>query len=363
MKKSVVKFASMEYDRLDAQATLPAKLERLLLSINLKDMVEDKSVALKMHLGTNLGYTTIHPLFVKIIVDQLKKAGGRVFITYLDSSVASAKDRGYGEAVLGIPLISTTGLFDKYYYDHPVDFKTLDKVQVAGHIQDADVLIDFSHVKGHGVCAYGGACKNIAMGCVTRKTRRDLHALEGGINWNRDLCSHCYTCVDSCRYNANKFDDDGNYEIFYHDCTYCQHCIDVCPNEALTLVGKKYEDFQEGMAIATQKVLETFDKGSVYYINFLLNITILCDCWGFSTPSLVPDIGILASDDMVAIEQASLDLIDDAKLLAGSLPKGRELAPGDHLFEKIHGKDPYLQIQKLKNRGLGNDNYNLEEIK
>ncbi|MDZ7837863.1 MAG: DUF362 domain-containing protein [Actinomycetota bacterium] len=154
------------------------------------------------------------------------------------------------------------------------------QVQIAGHIQDADVLIDFSHVKGHGVCAYGGACKNIAMGCVTRKTRGDIHALEGGINWNKDLCDHCYACVDSCRYNANKFDDDGNYEIFYHHCTYCQHCIDVCPNEALTLEGKKYEDFQEGMAIATQKVLETFEPDSVYYINFLLNITILCDCWG-----------------------------------------------------------------------------------
>jgi len=363
MKNSVVKFASVQYDQLDAQATLPAKFKRMLESFNFGGIVQDRSVALKMHLGSNLGYTTIHPLFVKILVDQLAGAGARVFITDLDSSVTSARDRGYGEASLGVPIVSTTGLFDKYYYSHKVSFKKLKEVQIAGHIQDADLLIDFSHLKGHGVCAYGGACKNIAMGCVTRKTRRDLHSLEGGINWDKGLCDHCQTCIDSCRYGANKFDEQGNYEIFYHDCTYCQHCIEVCPNDALTLVGKNYEDFQEGMAIATQEVLKTFQKNSVYYINFLLNITILCDCWGFSTPSLVPDIGILASDDIVAIEKASLDMIGGASPLPNSLPRGRKLAEGGHLFEKLHGKDPYVQIEKLKKRGLGNDNYSIEEIK
>ncbi|MGM0366387.1 MAG: DUF362 domain-containing protein [Actinomycetota bacterium] len=363
MDNSVVRFASVQYDKLDAHATLPAKFKRLLETFNLTGMVKDKPVALKMHLGRNLGYTTIHPLFVKILVDYLKETAERIFITDLDSSVAVARDRGYGEAALGVPIVSTTGLFDRYYYTHKVSFNKLKEVQVAGHIQDADILIDFSHLKGHGVCAYGGACKNIAMGCVTRKTRRDLHSLEGGINWDKDLCDQCQTCIESCRYGANKFDKEGNYEIFYHDCTYCQHCIDVCPNEALTLAGKNYEDFQEGMAIATREVLKTFEKGSTYYINFLLNITILCDCWGLSTPSLVPDIGILASDDIVAVEKASLDIIGDGTPLPNSLPEGRKLAAGRHLFEKLHGKDPYVQIEKLKKLELGNDNYTIEEIK
>jgi len=104
-------------------------------------------------------------------------------------------------------------------------------------------------------------------------------------------------------------------------------------------------------------------KRNVYYINVLLNITMLCDCWGMSTPSLVPDIGIMASEDMVAIEKASLDMIKVQDLLPNSLPTGRELREGKHLFEKIFGKDPYGQISKLENKGLGNSKYSIEEVK
>jgi uncharacterized Fe-S center protein len=151
----------------------------------------------------------------------------------------------------------------------------------------------------------------------------------------------------SKRYKANKFNDEGKYKIFYHHCTYCQHCVEICPNNALTFSSKGFVDFQKGMALATKEVLDTFDKDKIYYINVLLSLTMLCDCWGFSTPSLVPDIGIMASNDMAAIDKASLDMIKAENLLPDSLPKGRELREGKHLFEKIFGKDPYNQIKIL----------------
>jgi len=116
------------------------------------------------------------------------------------------------------------------------------------------------------------------------------------------------------------------------------------------------------MAISTNEILKTFDKGSVYYINILLNITMLCACWGFSTPSIVPDIGIMASDDIVAIEKASLDAIKVENLIPGSLLVGRELSEGNHLFEKIWGKDPYSQIYELEKIGLGNSDYIIEKV-
>jgi len=368
MGKSVVKFASVSFKKLEPDATLPAKFKRMLESLPLKGMVDGKSVALKMHLGSNLGYTTIHPLFVRILVKALKDAGGDVFVTDLyhrnnnDFGVRGAGYRGYVEEIIGCKLIPVAGADDKYYYSKKVNFKSLKEIQVAGSIHDAEVLIDFSHVKGHGACSYGGACKNIAMGCVTSETRREIHALEGGIEWNEELCDHCETCINECRYKANKFNDEGKYELLFHHCTYCQHCVEVCPNNALTFVGKRFVDFQRGLAIATDEVLKTFNKNSVYYINVLLNITMLCDCWGMSTPPLVPDIGIMASSDLVAIEKASLDAIKAENLLPGSLPVGRELVKGKHLFEKIWGKDPYTQIGELEKIGLGNSNYVIEEV-
>jgi len=368
MKKPVVKFADMKFTRLDKKATLPAKFMRLLESLPLGEMVEGKSVALKMHLGGSLGYTTIHPLFVKILVDALKDAGGNVFITDLyhvdndNFGVRGAQNRGYSSEALGVPFIPVAGHKDKYFYTEKIGYKKLDEIEIAGNIYDADVLIDFSHLKGHGVCGFGGALKNIAMGCVTQDTRRKMHSLEGGIEWKEELCDHCERCVEECRYNANKFNDKGKYELFFHNCTYCQHCVEICPNDALVFSHKGFADFQKGMALATKKILDTFKKGSVYYINVLLNITMLCDCWGFSTPSLVPDIGIMASDDMVAVDKASLDQIKTEDLLPGSLPQGRELQEGKHLFEKIFGKDPYGQISVMEEEGLGSPDYTIEEV-
>jgi len=101
------------------------------------------------------------------------------------------------------------------------------------------------------------------------------------------------------------------------------------------LEARNYLDFQEGLAIAAEEVLKTFFPENVLHINVLMNITMMCDCWGMSTQSLVPDIGILASNDIVAIEKASLDLIKADSVLPNSLPKGKTLVEGKHLFEKV----------------------------
>ncbi len=96
----------------------------------------------------------------------------------------------------------------------------------------------------------------------------------------------------------------------------------------------------------------------------LMNITPLCDCWGFSTRPLVPDVGILAGDNIVAIEQASLDLIKAENLIPGTLPD-QFCPPGDsgHLFQRIHGKDPYEQVRQVAEAGLGSPEYTLVEVK
>ena len=359
---ALVYFASTEVERLEASATLPAKFERLLDRFPLKSIVEGKTVAVKMHLGWRIVYTAIHPVFVRILVRKLKEAGGKVFVTDAPEHVLDANTRGYTEETIGAPIVSVSGFGDRYFYKKRVNFRTVKQIQVAGEIHDADVMIDLSHVKGHGHCAYGGACKNIAMGCVTGKTRTNIHAIGWGLEWNEELCTHCELCLRSCRYGANKFDKRNRYWVDYHECVFCQHCVNACPQGAIQMDMSGYVDFQEAMALCTEVVLKTFKPGSVLYINFLTNIAYICDCWGFSFPALVPDVGIMMSEDIVAIETASLRAIKTKNFIEGTLPKGRKLLQGKHLLEKIHRKDPFTQVNALERRGLGSKKYRLVEV-
>jgi uncharacterized Fe-S center protein len=362
-KAAEVLFAPVGFELAEAGQTLPVRFERLLDRLEFGPVMKDKRVAVKMHLGGGVGYTTIHPLFVRILVRKIKEAGGRPFVTDLGWDVANASARGYTQEVVDAPLVAAAGQGDTYSYQKKVSLDSLKEIRIAGEIHDADVLVNFSHVKGHGACGYGGACKNVAMGCVTGGTRRDLHALEGGMTWDADKCTHCESCIRACRYNANKFNDQGVYRVFYHNCVYCMHCVAACPEDAITVDPHGFKTFQEGMALATRVVLDTFPPDAVFHINVLLQVTYLCDCWGFSTPPLMPDVGILASRDMVAIEKASLELTDADDVLPNSLPKGRELGTKGHLFERIHRKDPFVQLKALARRGVGTQRYRLVEVK
>ncbi|MBP8989014.1 MAG: DUF362 domain-containing protein [Clostridia bacterium] len=361
-----VLFAPMAYTRYEASQTLPEKFSRLLLRSGLAQKVKDKQVAIKMHVGSHVTYSTIPPVFVRKLVDFIKQNGGHCFVTDHYLSTRHPEQRGYTEMNLGCPVLESCGHLGKYYYTKEVDYKTLKHIDVAGLIHDADMLINLAHVKGHGSCAYGGACKNLAMGCVTDRTRQEIHSLEGGLVWHAEKCTHCERCIKACNHEANRFTKpgkDGVYEVNYHHCTLCQHCLKVCPNGAITLDSHNYTDFQMGMAVSTQTVLNTFAPGSVYHINFLISITALCDCWGMTTPSLVPDIGIMAGDDIVALERASLDAIRIEDLIRVGVPQGMELTGEGHLFQQLHGKDPYIQLEKLEAVGLGKQDYKLEKVR
>jgi uncharacterized Fe-S center protein len=128
--------------------------------------------------------------------------------------------------------------------------------------------------------------------------------------------------------------------------------------------GHKFVLFQQGMAAAVKETLACFEPAQVLYVTALLNVTPLCDCWGFSTPSLIPDVGILLGDNIVAMEQAALDLIKWENLIPGSIPDQMcPIGEQGHLFQRLHGKDPYEQIRQAAALGLGTPEYNLVEVK
>ncbi len=362
---SKVFFASVGVARPEGSATLPAKLERMLAQVDLKHLCQGKNVPIKMHLGGNLGYSTIHPLIVRMVVKAVKAAGGKPFIVEAGfGTVAAAAERGYTTETLGCPIIAAGGPYDTYIMERDIGFHQLDKARIYGAIWDAPCLINLSHVKGHGACGYGGACKNIAMGCVDSATRSKIHALEGGIDWDKAKCTFCGRCVKACDTDAVSLDKkEKEVSIFFHNCRYCRHCVAACPTKALTMRDKGgFRDFQEGMALTTKAVLGSFDSTRVLHINVLTQITMFCDCWGMTTPSLVPDIGIMASPDMVALESACLDAIKTENLIPGTLIGKWKLHKGGHLFEKIHGKDPWVQVKALEKHGLGTQKYVIDEV-
>jgi uncharacterized Fe-S center protein len=137
----------------------------------------------------------------------------------------------------------------------------------------------------------------------------------------------------------------------------------ICPQKAIKIDQGCYVDFQQAMAMTTARLLSHFE-GRQLYINMLMDVTLFCDCWGMTTPALTPDIGILAGRDIVAIEQASLDLIGKAPFYKEALPPGWNCDPDTtkHLFERVHHKNPYAVVNALEKMGMGTTEYTLKEI-
>jgi uncharacterized Fe-S center protein len=359
---STVTFVSARPKALKADATLPALLDRMLGRWNFKKRFNGKRVAIKMHLGFNLGFSTLHPLIAARVVKAVKEAGGQPFITDVPHAIGTAKDRGYTAEVLGCPILPVAGISDKYIASRKINYRSMKTVELAGEIVDADAMIVLSHGKGHGQSAFGGAVKNIAMGCVDGPSRGKIHRLmSAAFVWHPTKCNGCLMCRDNCPNAAISY-KDGKISIFDHNCKYCMHCELSCPRHAITIDQSGFGYFQRGMALTTKAALDTFEKGRTFFITALLQITPFCDCWGFTTASIVPDIGIVASDDIVAAETACLDLIKAEDYIEGSLPSPLKRVGTGHLLQQIHGKDPYAQVEECRKLGLGQSKYKLVAV-
>jgi uncharacterized Fe-S center protein len=157
------------------EETLPAKLDLILERLQVRDRVKGETVAIKMHTGNHDITSTIHPVFVRKVVKAVKEGGGKPFVADVNWDAAGAEERGYSSETIGCAVYPAAGPDEKYFYAHKKEFKNLKEWKVAGHIQDATFLINLSHIKGHPSCGFGGAFKNIALGCVIGETRSAMH--------------------------------------------------------------------------------------------------------------------------------------------------------------------------------------------
>ncbi|MCW4052619.1 MAG: DUF362 domain-containing protein [Candidatus Bathyarchaeota archaeon] len=375
--RSKVFFGSIQHGRDAVFATLGAKVDKILELLDFSTIEKRDKVAIKMHLGFLDGYQTVPVFFVRRIVKAVLAAGGWPFITDNPTAVYNAVDRGYTQETCGCPLIPATGIKDGYTNTVSIDFKNVDKLEMSGVLHDADALIDLTHAKGHASCGYGGAIKNLAVGGYAAKSRWEkIHGVENSVSyWDSEKCSpeHAQKLVETCPYKALKYDAEKHKLTLGMFACANQNCMECLETDkevgCLQIKPEFFAIFQELLAISTKKVLETFDENKRFFLNFLLQVIPHCDCMGMAQPTVVPEIGVLGGRDIVAIENATLDLISRTGLIEASIPpyfKHVNLDPDAklHPFERLWGsmKNPYLAIRFAEELGLGTSQYEIIEI-
>lgn len=368
---SKVYFGSARQARLDAGETLPAKLDLILERLQLRERVRDERVVIKMHTANKIGYSTIHPVFVRKVVQAVKDGGGKPFVADVSWDAAGAEMRGYSSEVLGCPVYPTSGPDEKYFYPHRRPFKNIQEWNVAGMIQDATFLVDFAHVKGHPTCGFGGAIKNVALGCLAGNTRGQMHdAMHFDPYWFPEFCpdpEKMKEIAASCPFEAIVTDKERPDRMHLHmeQCNQCRRCLEVAPEGSLKIQAVNFHTFSEACAIAADEVLSTFEPGKAVHLNLATFMTPLCDCFGFTTMPILPDAGIFGSDDIVAVDQAALDVTGRSVLIEEAIPLVMEVHDREgHPFRQLHGpfKDPYLMTEYAEKYGLGSRTYEMVDV-
>jgi uncharacterized Fe-S center protein len=347
----------------------------------LKAKVQERDlVAIKLHFGEKGNTAFVRPIFLKRIVEEVKRCKGKPFLTDANtlyvgtrseaiSHLTTARENGFDFSVVDAPVVIADGLRGnsavKVRIDKPI-FKT---VSIAHDIYMADALIAVTHFKGHELSGFGGTLKNLGMGCASREGKLSQHSDISPKVTSKD-CTACESCLPRCPRQAISIVDqtarDGSRRrvarIDPQKCIGCGECILTCPPEAIQIQwNRDIPRFQKKMVEYAYGAIEN-KKGKTLYLNFLTQISPYCDCYGYSDTPIVRDIGILSSEDPVAIEQASVDLVNrEAGNRDSKLPKNWE--PGEDKFRALYPQvDWTIQLAYAEELGMGTREYELIKI-
>jgi hypothetical protein len=367
--KSNVYFASIRAHS-DKESTT-AKVQKLFDRAGFASLFSPRDkTAVKVHFGElgNDGY--INPVYIRQGVEKIKECGALPFLTdtntlYMGSRsnavehITTAILHGFDYAVAGAPVIIADGLDGKNVARVTINKKHFEQVSIAGDIAAADSLLVMSHFKGHIVSGFGGALKNLAMGCSPPEGKRAQHNARPFTI--PEKCSGCGMCTVVCPKSAIIISESKS-EIDKDLCIGCFECMHACPEHAIDIDWEtEIPEFMERMIEHAFGAVQG-KGGKVGYMNFLIRITPDCDCFPFSDAPIVPDIGILASTDPVAIDAASFDLVNRQTGFSDSLLTGNH-GKGEDKFSGVHvHTDGFRQVQYAEEIGMGNAGYNLIEI-
>jgi uncharacterized Fe-S center protein len=339
------------------------KLSELCEKVGLEEIIERSDmVAVKTHMG-EAGSTAFVPvMYVRTIAEEVKKLGGRPFVT--DSNtlyvggratainhLRTAAGNGFTMETVGAPIIIADGLKGHDFEEIEIEGELLKSVKIASAAYQADAIVLMSHLTGHEFMGFGCALKNASMGLSSRGGKQQMHSDIKPVV-NKERCKGCAKCVDWCPAEAITMVGKGKERVAKIDrskCMGCGECTIMCFEGAIQ--ARLSGVLENAQRKCVEYVMGAFKgkEDKCVFFNFLFNITPDCDCWNYNDARMVEDIGILASRDIVAIEQASLDLLNQKA--------------GKDVFHEIYPVvDCQIQVDYAEKMGLGSKKYDLVSL-
>lgn len=366
---STVYFSDM---RAGHKENLFDKISKLLVSCQIGKLISEGDLtAVKLHFGEKGNHTFVRPVFIRKIVEEIKKTGGKPFLTDSStlypgerkeavSALQCAIENGFAYAVVNAPLIMCDGIKGQNAVNVEIHGEILKTVSIGAEIAEADALVVVSHFKCHELTGFGGALKNLGMGCSSRAGKMQQHSTVAPIVAEK-FCNGCGVCLKSCAHHAIAL-IEGKAKIDPETCVGCSRCITACSqkainiqwNESSSLVMKKMAEYATGAVFNK--------KGKTIFLNFITQVSPACDCYGHADAPIVNDIGICASTDPVALDQASADLVNGAEgNWNTALASGHE--PGGDKFRGVHPEiDWEVQLEHARKMKLGSREYELVKL-
>ena len=287
-------------------------------------------VCIKVHFGEDGNTSYLRPAYARLLVKKLKDLGAKPFLTdsntlyrgsrhTTDDHLITARAHGFTEENIGAPIIIADEFIE-------IEGSSIGSrpVRVARLALEADSLLVITHVTGHVVFGYAGAIKNVSMGLASPAGKQVMHSdLKPVVK--EEKCVACGTCRDYCPVNAITQEGKTKAKINHNSCIGCGECIAVCPVGAIPILWKTETSLISTKSAAYARAVLAGKKGKALFVNLLIDIAPDCDCCDWSDPAFVPDQGILVSQDIVAVDQASVDLLRKAPLIPGSITVRKSL--------------------------------------
>ncbi len=360
------------------------KIDVLFEESGLDEIFEENDiVAIKTHFGTWGSTRYLRPVYIRRIVENVKKRGGDPFVTetcglghkersFAHQVIRVAAHNGFTQETIGAPIICADGLSGLDGVEVPINGLKLKKAHIASALAYSHSILSVAHAKLHPGTGIAGAVKNLGIGAATKLGKAEAHMNDRFPQYSREKCTGCGMCIRWCPTGAITL-VDGKARFDWSKCVSCLCCPDICKeyNEdpAVTLPRERFlmgEGFLEGIIDNFTALTKLIGKERMGYINFITEVTPHCDCPPYSDAPIVPDIGIVASKDPIAIDKCSADLINAAAGLKNSIlgdaDKEEALMPGFDKISHITGRD-WTRLLKLGERvGLGSLEYDLIKI-